>query len=114
VGEGDDRVELSLNAAACAGDPEDRVGNGFHGRYVDADDVPEAHDVEVTTVPAGQHVHAAVLRVHQRVQRRRREHGPLALATPPDPDYPILMLLSPKGEAPVSVLTTLASTIRVR
>ncbi len=86
---GTTQVELWLNATGCAGRPSNQIGNGFHGRYVTIDDVPEPSDIEDHQTPA----------------------GALALDTPPDPDRPALMLLSPRGEVPADDLVTLANAV---
>jgi hypothetical protein len=115
VGEGDDRIDLSLNAASCAGEPEGQIGNGYHGRYLDVDDAAEAGDVEVATVPAGRLT--TFTQPYYECTNECNDYddnvGLLALTASPEPDHPVLMLLAEKGEPAMADVVALASAIRV-
>ena len=114
VGEGDDRIDLSLNAVACGdGEPDGRVGNGSHGRYVGVEDVADPGDMEAAAVPAGDLV--TFTQPYYECTNECNDYednvGLLALRNPPDADYPVLMLLAAKGEAPMGAVADLAAAI---
>ncbi len=115
VGEGDDRIELSLNAAACGdGQPDGRVGNGTHGRYVAVDDVAEPGDVEAAAVPAGDLTTFTqpYFECTNECDDYEDNVGLLALSSPPDAGYPVLQLLAAKGDAPMGAVADLAAAVR--
>ena len=115
VGEGDDRIELSLNATACGdGEPDSRIGNGSHGRYVTVDDVAEPGDLEAAAVPAGDLT--TFTQPYYECTNECNDYednvGLLDLSSPPDAGYPVLQLLAAKGDAPMGAVVDLAAAVR--
>jgi hypothetical protein len=113
---GDDqpRVDLQLNSVGCAGlEPLDQIGNGYHGTYVTIDDVQEPTDVEEHQVPAGPLVTFSqdYFECTNECNDYDDHVALLTFTTPPDPAFPSLTVLDPKGDRSPDDLVALAAAI---
>jgi hypothetical protein len=116
LGPDDDRppVELQLNSTGCGGlGPLDQIGNGYHGTYVSVDDVQDPTDVEEHQVTAGTLVTFGqeYFECTNECNDYDDHVGLLALTAPPDPAFPALTVLDPKGERSLDELVALADAI---
>jgi hypothetical protein len=115
VSDGASYMRLELNSRGCAGIEQDsQIGNGYHGVYVGIDDVPEPQDVAEQDVAAGTLTTFSqeYFECTNSCSDFDDNVGLLALTSPPDPDFPTLVLLDEKGEHPIEDLVALADAIQ--
>jgi len=113
---GDDQppLDLQLNSTGCAGlEPVDQIGNGYHGTYVAIDDVQDPTDVDEHEATAGTLVTFSqdYFECTNECNDYDDHVGLLTLTAPPDPAFPTLTILDPKGERSFPELLALADAI---